>query len=99
MARASVQALVRGDILIERVAGKKRMTPVRQIEFNACSSHGVHINRSMCFDSTAVVDISDGEGTLGDLEKEMSGLGDLEEDFDSGVLVNVEDFADKIVKV
>lgn len=79
--RSSVQKLVKGDIIIERVNGKNRMTPVRQLEFNACSTKGVHVNRNMCYDFNAVVDLVDGESTLGDMEKEVAGLGDLEEDW------------------
>lgn len=82
MARVSIQRLLKGDIIIERVNGKRRMTPVTKVEFNACSSHGVHVNRSMCYEFNAVVDVVDGDGNLGDLEKEMSGLGDLEEDYE-----------------
>lgn len=79
MSRSSVQRIVRGDIIIERVNGKNRMTPVKQVEFNACSSNGVHVNRSMCYDYNAVVDLVDGEGTLGDLEKEFATLNDLQD--------------------
>lgn len=79
MARSSVQRIVRGDIIIERVNGKNRMTPVKHVEFNACSSNGVHVNRSMCYDYNAVVDLVDGEGTLGDLEKEFATLSDFED--------------------
>jgi hypothetical protein len=89
MTRSSIQRIVKGDIIIERVNGKKRMIPVSKVEFNACSTYGVHINRSMCYDFNAVVDLVEGESTLGDMEKEMAGLGDLEEDFDPGVLVSV----------
>lgn len=81
MSRVSVQRLVKGDIIIERVGGKNRMTPIRKVEFNACSNWGVHVNSNACYDFNAVVDIVEGEGTLGDMEKEMSALGDLEEDF------------------
>lgn len=101
MARSSVLRLVKGDIIIERVNGKNRMTPVRQLEFSACSSRGVHVNRNMCYDSSAVVEIVDGGGTLGDLEDELS---EFEEDFDPGVQVNVGDvdlmeaWADKLIK-
>jgi hypothetical protein len=80
MARVSVQNLVKGDVIVERVNGKNRMTPVTKVEFNACSTHGVHVNRSMCYEFNAVVNLMDEESTLGDLEKEFTALGDLEED-------------------
>lgn len=105
MARCSVQRIVKGDIIIERVNGKNRMTPVKQIEFNACSSNGVHVNRSMCYDYNAVVDLVDSEGSLGDLEKEFSGLGDREEDFPTVEELwragtdSVEAWAEKLIKV
>lgn len=104
MARSSVQRIVKGDIIIERVNGKKRMTPVKQVEFNACSSHGVHVNRSMCYEYNAVVDLVDSEGSLGDLEKEFSGLGDLEGDFPTVNdlwrvgMDSVEGLAEKLIK-
>lgn len=80
MAQVSVQRLVKGDVIVERVNGKNRMTPVTKVEFNACSTHGVHVNRSMCYEFNAVVNLMDEESTLGDLEKEFTALGDLEED-------------------
>lgn len=106
MARASIQSVLRGDIIVERVAGKRRMTPVKTIEFNACSSHGVHINRSMCYDSSAVVELVDGQGTLGDLEKEIENfeIRSTETTFDPQELEkayegSIDAWADKIVKV
>lgn len=99
MTRVNVQRLLKGDIIIERVNGKRRMTPVTKVEFNACSSHGVHVNRSMCYDFNAVVDLVDGEGTLGDLEKEMTGLGDLEEDLEGVMNEAWESYAEGLVRV
>lgn len=78
MARSSVQKLVKGDIIVERVNGKKRMIPVKQVEFNACSTHGVHVNRNMCYDFNAVVDLVMGEGTVSDLEEAIDGLVEVE---------------------
>jgi hypothetical protein len=99
MARASVQCLAKGDIIVERANGKNRMIPVKQVEFNACSSRGVHVNRSMCYNYNDVVDLVEGEGTLGDLEKAASGLGDLEEDFEGlNEFDRLEAWADKLVK-
>jgi hypothetical protein len=104
MTRASVQRLAKGDIIVERVNGKNRMIPVKQVEFNACSTRGVHVNRNMCYGPMDVVDLVEGEGTLGDLEKAASGLGDLEEDFDPEVVVDLseldtlEAWVDKLVK-
>lgn len=96
---AKIQDVVKGDIIIERASGKNRMIPVKKVELNACSKASVHINNNACYDWGTDVQVAKGEGTLGDLEKEMTGLGDLEEDLD----VNVEDawaelMADKLVK-
>lgn len=88
---ARIETVVKGDIIVERVGGKNRMIPVRKVELNACSKRSVHINSNACYDWGTHVRIAEGEGTLGDLEKEMSGLGDLEEDFDPGVRVKVGD--------
>lgn len=71
MARVSIQRLVKGDVIVEQVNGKNRMTPVTKVEFNACSTHGVHVNRSMCYEFNAVVNLLDEKSTLGDLEKEL----------------------------
>jgi hypothetical protein len=99
MARSSVQRLVKGDIIIERSNGKNRMTPVRRIEFNACSSYGVHVNGNECYDYNAVVDVVLGEGSLSDLEEATSGLGDLEEDLESALNDAWERYADGLVRV
>lgn len=99
MTRVNIQRLLKGDIIIERVNGKRRMTPVTKVEFNACSSHGVHVNRSMCYDFNAVVDIVDGEGSLADMEKELTGLGDLESDLEEAVDEAWESYAEGLVKV
>lgn len=99
MTMSSVQRITKGDIIVERVNGKNKMIPVRKVEFNACSSKGVHVNTNMCYDYNAVVQLADAEGTLSDLE---TALGDLEEDFDPGVLVSVGDvyeaMAERLVK-
>lgn len=79
MAHASIQRVVKGDIIIERANGKKRMTPVTKVEFSACSSKGVHINRSACYDFNAVVELVDGEKNLGEMQDEME---EFEEDLD-----------------
>jgi hypothetical protein len=87
MAHVSVQTLAKGDVIIERGSGKPRMTPVTKVEFNACSTHGVHVNRNACYDFNATVEVVQSEGTLGDLQDAVdsdevleSGLGDLESD-------------------
>jgi hypothetical protein len=102
MTRASVLRLAKGDIIIERVNGKKRMIPVKQVEFDACSTRGVHVNRNACYDSSAVVDLVEGEGTLGDLEDAVNeGGADQDENddiVDLGDLDKYADFADLLVK-
>jgi hypothetical protein len=87
MAHVSVQTLAKGDVIIERGSGKPRMTPVTKVEFNACSTHGVHVNRNACYDFNATVEVVQSEGTLGDLRDTIdsdevleSALGDLESD-------------------
>lgn len=74
MTMSSIQNISKGDIIVERVNGKNRMTPVRKVEFNACSSMGVHINTSMCYDFNAVVQLADAEGTVKDLEEAIEDL-------------------------
>lgn len=106
---AKIQHVTKGDIIVERHNGKNRMTPVNKVELNACSKRSVHINGNACYDWGTDVRIAEGDGTLGDLEKEVAGLGDLEEDFDPGLLLTVGDvqkvheealeaLADKLVK-
>lgn len=99
MTMSSVQNITKGDIIVERISGKNRMIPIRKVEFNACSSKGVHVNTSMCYDHNAVVQLVDSDGTITDLE---SALDDLEEDFDPGLDVTVGDvleaMADRLVK-
>jgi hypothetical protein len=96
---AKIQNVVKGDVIIERANGKNRMTPVRQVVINACSKRGVHINNNACYDWGTDVRIVEGEGNLGDLEKEMTGLGDLEEDLDVDVREAIfEEMADLLVK-
>jgi hypothetical protein len=87
MAHVSVQTLAKGDVIIERGSGKPRMTPVTKVEFNACSTHGVHVNRNACYDFTATVEVVQSEGTLSDLRDTVdsdealeNGLGDFESD-------------------
>lgn len=94
MARCSIQKVVKGDIIVERVNGKNRMTPVTKVEFNACSSKGVHINRNACYDFNAVVNLVDGEGTVSDLDREIAGLGDLESDF-AGLDARLDNLSDR----
>lgn len=95
---ASILGIRKGDIIVERINGKKSMTPVRHVEFNACSKRGVHVNRNSCYDNTAVVDLVLGEETLGDAR-------DIIEGISSEVLETIpdedfyEDMADKLVKV
>lgn len=99
MTMSSVQNINKGDIIVERVNGRKRMTPVRKVEFNACSTKGVHVNTSMCYDFNAVVELVDGDGTLKDLEEAVS---DIPADYeDEGQLdkaiSQLEDIADRLV--
>ena len=95
---ASILGIRKGDIIVERVNGKKSMTPVRHVEFNACSKRGVHVNRNSCYDNTAMVDLVLGEETLGDARDIVEGISSEvleaipDEDF-------YEDMADKLVKV
>lgn len=98
MSRASVQCLAKGDIIVERANGKNRMIPVKHVEFNACSSRGVHVNRNMCYSYNDVVDLVEGEGTLGDLEEAASGLGDLPKDQALTDQEFYEELADLLVK-
>lgn len=74
---AQIQNVVKGDIIVERVGGKNRMTPVRKVEINACSKPSVHINGNTCWDWGTHVRLAESEGTLQDLE---SAVGDLESD-------------------
>jgi hypothetical protein len=104
MPRVSVQKLIKGDVIIEHSYGKPRMTPVTKVEFNACSSHGVHVNRNSCYDFNAVVDIAEAEGNLADLEKEIelgvvrvSEDGVNEEDLDA-VMDKIEAWADLVIQ-
>lgn len=89
---ASILDIRKGDIIVERANGKKSMTPVRHVEFNACSKRGVHVNRNLCYDSSAVIQLVQGEGTLGDLEDEIA---EMEEAFDPGISVTVGEVLDK----
>lgn len=105
MASVLAISLVKGDVIIERVAGKKRMTPVTKVEVNACSSRGVHVNRNMCFDATTPVEVAYAEMTLADLAEEMTGLGDLESDYEAvrtGPSISdeesLEEMVDRLVK-
>lgn len=101
---SSIQKVVKGDVIVERVAGKKRMISVTKVEFNACSSRGVHVNRNSCYDFNAMVDLVPGEATLKDLEEEMTALGDLEEDFPTvndirqAGIDSIEAWAERLVK-
>lgn len=104
MTHVSVQSLVKGDVIIERGSGKPRMTPVTKVEFNACSTHGVHVNRNACYDFNASVEVVQAEATLGDLEKEIelgtvrvSDDGVNEEDLDA-VMDKIEAWADLVVR-
>lgn len=92
MTRSSIQVVYKGDIIVERVNGKNRMIPVRKVEFDACSSKGVHINTSMCYDYNAVVELVDGEATLGDLQKTAESVNSeaLEESTSDKTLTNEE---------
>lgn len=101
MTMSSIQRITKGDIIVERVGAKNKMIPVRKVEFNACSSMGVHVNTNMCYDYNAVVQLADGDGTLSDLE---TALGDLEEDFPTeedlrqAYLGSIEAWADRLVR-
>lgn len=87
---AKIQSVVKGDIIVERINGKNRMTPVRKVEHNVCSKPSVHINGNQCWDWNQDVRLAEAEGTLGDLEKETAALGDLEEDWDKVQKINDE---------
>jgi hypothetical protein len=76
-----VQTVSKGDIIVERISGKKRMTPVRKIEVNACSKPSVHINTRDCYDWGTYVEIAMSDETLGDLEEALE---NLEEGKDEG---------------
>lgn len=95
MSQASIQRVVKGDVIVERINGKKRMTPVARVEFNACSSNGVHINRSMCYDFNAVVDIEDHVEELEEFENEFPTDQDLQDAHSN----SIEAWADRLVKV
>ncbi len=101
MARSSVQKLVKGDIIVERVNGKKRMTPVTKVEFNACSSKGVHVNRSMCYDFNAVVELEDQETILDDLEAEFDDGADIDAEIDrqGSTDAELEALAERVIRV
>jgi hypothetical protein len=88
---ARIESVVKGDIIIERVAGRNRMIPVKKVEHNTCSKPSVHINNNACYDWGTHVRIAEGEGTLGDLEMEVSGMGDLEEDWKAVGTVRVDE--------
>ncbi len=88
---AKIQTVVKGDVILERIDGKNRMTPVRSVDYNACSKPSVHINNNECYDWGTDVRLVEADQTLGDIEKEMSGLGDLSEEY--------EQIADKIINV
>lgn len=85
MATTIAQRVVKGDILIERDNGKKRMILVKKVQHTVCSRTKVHIN-DLCYDWNAVVDLAEADGTLGDLE---TALGDLDSDYDD-VLTDAE---------
>lgn len=96
---AKIQSVVKGDIIVERANGKKRMIPVRKVALNACSKKGVHINNNACYDWGTDVNLVEGEGTLADLEKEMTGLGDVEGDVEEAVDESWEKYAEGLVRV
>lgn len=104
MANSSITRVRKGDIIVERSNGKNRMTPVRKVDFLSCSSYGVHINDKDCYEYSAVVQLVDGEGTLGDLRDEVelgtvrvSDDGVNEEDLDA-VMDNIMSIADQLVR-
>ncbi len=79
---ASIQTIRKGDVIIERRNGKDVMIPVRKVEFNACSTRGVHVNTNMCYDFNAVVHVVEGEATLGDLKQALEVETEIEYDAD-----------------
>lgn len=81
-----------GDIIKER--GGKGIE-VKKVQLNACSSRGVHINDKFCWDSGAPVVLA----KVGK-DAEETALGDLNEDFDMGILLTLGDslFSDKTLK-
>lgn len=72
-----------GDVIKE---GHGKSIEVKQVENNACSSRGTHINNKYCYEPTAHVTVSR-EFDIDANRFVDSALGDLEEDFDPGVLV------------
>lgn len=100
---AKIETVIKGDIIVERSNGKNRMIPVRKVEHNVCSKRSVHINDNACYDWGTDIRLAEAEGTLGDLEAEVAGLGDLETDEPESVLESFTDreleaFASGIVK-
>lgn len=70
-----------GDVIKEQ---RGKGIEVTKVELNACSSRGVHINGKYCWDSGAPIVLS----KTGKNAQETA-LGDLEEDFDMGILLTV----------
>lgn len=57
-AKLDIQALTKGMTIVEYGIGNKpKRIEVTEVEHGACSSRGTHVNKSMCYNAHAVVDI------------------------------------------
>ena len=71
-----ITSVRKGDTIID---GHDKIK-VDQIEHNACSSFGTHVNNRFCYDRYTQVQVREGKRAKS-RSFEESGLGDLEEDW------------------